>query len=156
MRESINLANMKAALLRPVLVQLKSNIQPSGKLTFFEGSAAFPFPIKRSFWILGVPEGEKRGVHAHKIENQLLVCLHGKVTVHLDCLDKEQYTFVLDQSDKALVLPPMVWSSVTFGEGAVLLVLADRAFDEGDYIRNPKDFEHLQKEFLKNQGGENG
>lgn len=155
MRESINLANMKAALVRPVLIQLKSNIQPSGKLTFFEGTVAFPFPIKRSFWILGVPEGEKRGVHAHKVEKQLLICLKGEVKVNLECLDRKMYEFVLDQADKALVLPPLVWSSVTFGKDAILLVLADQAFDEEDYIREPKDFENLQEEFLRKNPADN-
>jgi hypothetical protein len=147
---------MKAALNRPVLIRLHSNVQSSGKLTFFEGSKAFPFALKRSFWISGVPEGKQRGVHAHKMENQLLICLHGAVIVKLECLDKKHFEFELDHADKALVLPPLIWSSVTFGKGAVLLVLADQPFDEADYIREKAVFEQLQEHFLNHNSTENG
>lgn len=141
---------MKATITRPELITLESNIQPSGKLTFFEGLEAFPFPIKRSFWISGVPDGEQRGVHAHITENQLLICLYGRVSVKLECLDKMHFEFSLEQADRALVLPPLIWSSVTFEKDAVLLVLADKPFDEMDYIRERTDFERIQEEYLKN------
>jgi len=49
-----------------------------------------------------------------------------------------------------LVLPPLIWSSVTFEKDAVLLVLADKPFDEMDYIRERTDFERIQEEYLKN------
>lgn len=80
----------------------------------------------------------------------MLICLHGKVRVNLEALDKKQFEIVLDQPDKALVLPPLIWSSVTFGKGAVLLVLADQAYDEHDYIRERAQFEAMQEVFSRN------
>ncbi len=150
MPESFNLAIMKSTIIRPELITLNSNIQPSGKLTFFEGLEAFPFPIKRDFWISEVPDGEQRGVHAHKKENQLLICLHGRVNVKLECLDKMLIEFSLEQAERGLVLPPLVWSSVTFEKDALLLVLADQPFDERDYIREKVEFERIQEEYLNN------
>jgi dTDP-4-dehydrorhamnose 3,5-epimerase-like enzyme len=142
---------MKANLHRPELIHLKSHITETGKLTFFEGNGLFPFPIKRSFWILGVPEGQQRGVHAHKQENQLLICLSGNVQVNLECLDGKQYIFTLQKEDEALYIPNMTWSSVTFGREAVLLVMADRAFDEADYIRDKNSFRQMQEDYFKTE-----
>jgi len=133
----------------PHLIQLESKANTSGKLTFFEGTEDFPFPINRSFWIRGVPEGGKRGVHAHKMETQLLICLHGNVSVDLEDLSGAKFKFLLDNADQALLIPPMIWSSVTFGANVLLLVLSDKHFDEEDYIRRFEDFQALQGAYLK-------
>ncbi|PSL01457.1 sugar 3,4-ketoisomerase [Cecembia rubra] len=140
---------MKTKLQRPELIYLHSHVSETGKLTFFEGDGLFPFPIRRSFWILDVPNGNQRGIHAHKEENQLLICLKGEVDVNLECIDGKQYQFKLHKENEALYLPRMTWSSVKFGEGAVLLVMSDRAFDEDDYLRDKNLFRQLQLDYLK-------
>ncbi|MFD2202760.1 sugar 3,4-ketoisomerase [Shivajiella indica] len=140
---------MNPKIIPPRLIQLESKVNPTGKLTFFEGTGDFPFPIKRSFWIRGVPEGRKRGVHAHKRETQLLICLQGMVSVQLEDLAGAKFNFHLDQAEQALLIPPLIWSSVTFGSNVILLVLADLAFDEEDYIRKKDEFKALQDAYLK-------
>lgn len=140
---------MNRKLFPPHVIQLESRVNPSGKLTFFEGTEKFPFPINRSFWISRVPEGSKRGVHAHKRETQLLICLHGQVSIDLEDLSGTKFTFNLDHADQALLIPPMTWSSVTFGANVLLLVLSDHSFDEEDYIRKKADFQAFQQAYLK-------
>jgi dTDP-4-dehydrorhamnose 3,5-epimerase-like enzyme len=140
---------MNRKIFPPHLIQLESKVNPMGKLTFFEGTEDFPFPIHRSFWISGVPEGGKRGVHAHRMETQLLICLQGKVSVDLEDLSGTKFTFLLSNADQALLIPPMIWSSVTFGVNVLLLVLSDQHFDEEDYIRNKADFSALQVAYSK-------
>jgi dTDP-4-dehydrorhamnose 3,5-epimerase-like enzyme len=140
---------MNWKIFPPHLIQLESKVNPMGKLTFFEGTEDFPFPIYRSFWISGVPEGGKRGVHAHRKESQLLICLQGKVSVDLEDLSGTKFTFLLNNADQALLIPPMIWSSVTFEANVLLLVLSDLHFDEEDYIRKKEDFSALQVAYSK-------
>jgi dTDP-4-dehydrorhamnose 3,5-epimerase-like enzyme len=142
---------MKQNLMAPKILELEKRTSATGKLTFFESSTDFPFQIKRSFWISSVPAGAKRGLHAHKKESQLLICLNGSVVVELEDLGKSTFHFELYSPDKALFLPPLVWSAVSFGKGAILLVLSDQKFREADYIRNKADFENLQLNYLKSR-----
>lgn len=140
---------MNRKFFTPQLIPLESKVNSTGKLTFFEGFEDFPFPINRSFWISGVPEGAKRGVHAHKKENQLLICLQGNVCVDLEDLSGAKFSFHLTDADHALFIPPMTWSSVRFGPDVLLLVLSDQQYDEEDYIRNKEEFQILQHRHLK-------
>lgn len=142
---------MKHNLMVPRLIELENRTSATGKLTFFESSTDFPFQIKRSFWISAVPSDAKRGVHAHKKESQLLICLHGTVYVDLEDLGKNTFHFELSSPDKALFLPPLIWSAVSFGENAILLVLSDQEFREEDYIRDKADFENIQSNYLKSR-----
>lgn len=127
----------------PFIFPLVSKENETGVLTVFESKVLPGFAIQRSFWIMQVPKGEKRGVHAHKKENQVLICLKNSVSVHLENSKGEIFQFILDSPELALFLPPNVWSEVTFGEDAVLLVLADRKFDEDDYIRDKEVFREI-------------
>ncbi|MFD2037658.1 sugar 3,4-ketoisomerase [Belliella marina] len=128
---------------KPEIIVLNGVVNETGQLHFFEKSDDFPFEIKRSFWITGVPKGEKRGVHAHKRETQLLIALKGEVEVRLEDRSGNTYSFVLDQPNHALVLPALYWSEVIFGNDAILLVLSDHGFSESDYIRNKEEFDAL-------------
>jgi dTDP-4-dehydrorhamnose 3,5-epimerase-like enzyme len=140
---------MNRKFFTPQIIPLESKVNSTGKLTFFEGMEDFPFHINRSFWISGVPEGANRGVHAHKKETQLLICLQGIIRVELEDLSKTKFSFDLSDADHALFIPPMTWSSVCFGSDVLLLVLSDQQFDEEDYIRSKEEFQILQRRHLK-------
>lgn len=142
---------MKQDLMAPRILELENRTSATGKLTFFEPSSDFSFQIKRTFWISSVPEGAKRGVHAHKKESQLLICLNGTVQVELEDVEKNTFHFELSSPDKALFLPPLVWSSVCIGKDAILLVLSDQEFCEEDYIRDKADFANLQSNYQKSR-----
>jgi hypothetical protein len=48
---------------------------------------------------------------------------------------------VLDDPATGLLLPPMVWHEMShFSADCVLLVAASAPYDEGDYIRDYRDF----------------
>ena len=135
------------SISKPHIFNLSGHSNRSGNLTFFEGNELFPFPIHRSFWIRNVAVGNKRGIHAHKKENQVLVAINGNVTVSLTDISGESYIFELNSPDLALYIPAMIWSEVQFGQDVILLGLSDRAFDENDYIRDKKEFEKLQQAY---------
>jgi UDP-2-acetamido-3-amino-2,3-dideoxy-glucuronate N-acetyltransferase len=55
-----------------------------GNLSVGEFARDIPFSPKRYFLIFNVPNGEVRGVHAHKSCHQFLVCIRGSCRVLLD------------------------------------------------------------------------
>jgi hypothetical protein len=54
---------------------------------------------------------------------------------------QERRTVRLDRGYHGLYLPPMIWRELeNFSSGAICMVLASRAYDEADYIRNFESF----------------
>ena len=111
-----------------------------GELIALENNESVPFKIKRVYYILNTKKGEARGFHAHKALKQLAVCVAGSCRFVLDNgLEKEGV--VLDSPLKGLIIDKMIWHEMyDFSEDCVLMVLADEAYDEGDYIRNYEEF----------------
>ncbi|WP_157966160.1 sugar 3,4-ketoisomerase [Cognataquiflexum aquatile] len=137
-------------LSKPELIFLKPNKNENGQLHFMEEPTSIPFAVKRLFWLDRITEDVTRGIHAHREELQVLVCLSGRVTALLENLAGEKFSFELDSPSKALFVPSMVWTEFTFGKGAVLLGISDRQFSEEDYIRQREEFDSFQKNFALN------
>jgi dTDP-4-dehydrorhamnose 3,5-epimerase-like enzyme len=137
------------SLSKPELIFLEPNRNESGQLHFVEEPTKIPFPIKRLFWLDNIAHGAKRGIHAHREESQVLVCLSGRVSALLEVLSGEKFLFELDSPSKALLIPPMVWTEFTFDKDSVLLGISDRQFSEGDYIRERAEFEDFQRKFFQ-------
>lgn len=99
-----------------------------------------PFTPQRSFLVFQVPSAEIRGEHAHRRCHQLLMCVHGAVTVMVD--DGEQREeYRLDTPETGLHIPPLIWASqFRYTGDAVLLVLASAPYDPKDYIRDYDEF----------------
>ncbi|MDN3667928.1 FdtA/QdtA family cupin domain-containing protein [Echinicola jeungdonensis] len=135
-------------MTKPYVFQVGKTENPQGMLHYLE-QQQIPFQIKRTFWISGVPENSVRGVHAHHKDQQVTICLQGKVEVKLEDLAKKQYLFTLESPEQVLFLPHLVWSEFVFYSNAILLVMANENFSEDDYIRDKKVFEKLQDEYRK-------
>ena len=56
----------------------------AGELSFFEGLKDIPFDIKRIYYVSKVPEGTRRGFHAHKMLKQLIFCPYGRIQLVLE------------------------------------------------------------------------
>lgn len=111
-----------------------------GNLSARELGKGLPFVPSRYFVVLDVPSKEVRGEHAHRVCEQLLICLRGSVSVVVDD-SKNRQEIVLDSSELALYLPPMVWGiQYKYSADAVLLVLASHPYDARDYIRDYDTF----------------
>jgi len=90
--------------------------------------------------ISGVPEGEPRGIHAHKQCHQFLVCVRGSVKAMVD--DGEVREVVtLDRPSLGLHMPPLTWGAqYDYSDDAVLVVLASHQYDAEDYIHDYDEF----------------
>ena len=99
-----------------------------------------PFDIKRVFWIYGVPEGAVRGEHANRSCTELLVAVSGSVRVWLtDGISECEV--VLDNPQKGLYIPPMVWCRLTkFSADCACICMANQDYDDKLYINKYEDF----------------
>ncbi|MBV2180182.1 MAG: WxcM-like domain-containing protein [Castellaniella sp.] len=116
-----------------------------GSLTVGHFGQEVPFVPKRYFMVFDVPSKDVRGEHAHKECQQFLICVRGSIRVVVDNGSVRQ-EFVLDQNNKGLFLPAMVWASqYAYTQDAVLLVFASHEYDPDDYIRGYQEFMVLIK-----------
>lgn len=122
-------------------ISIKSiETQGMGTLSFFEAEKDVGFPIKRIYYIHGVPKGVQRGGHAHKKLSQILFCPYGSITILLDD-GKEKTSVLLDKPDKGLIVEHNMWRDMIWNqEDSVLCVAASEYYDENDYVRNYQDF----------------
>lgn len=123
---------------------IKYSFQPHGddrgQLVALEEGKDIPFDIKRVYYIYDTLEGVRRGFHAHKNLEQILICVHGSCKILLDN-GTEKETVVLDKPYKGLYIANNIWREMyDFSPDAVLLVLASSLYDEADYIRNYDEF----------------
>jgi dTDP-4-dehydrorhamnose 3,5-epimerase-like enzyme len=87
---------------------------------------------KRVFWVKNVPVGTIRGKHFHKLCNQLLVCMNGRIKVNIWLSDGTSISETLNQND-GIFLPIKHYVEYVFLDtNSELLVLADQFFDPTD------------------------
>jgi carbonic anhydrase/acetyltransferase-like protein (isoleucine patch superfamily) len=111
-----------------------------GALVPAEFESDLPFVPQRLFFVFDVPGERVRGEHAHKTCAQLMVAVHGALSVVADDGRRSQEVR-LDQPTVGLFLPPRVWGiQYQFTEEAVLAVFASAQYDPDDYIRRYSDF----------------
>lgn len=122
------------------LIELPVVEDPLGNLAFAESGRHIPFPIARTFHVFDVPAGARRGGHAHRALEQVVICLSGRLDVAIKDGSTES-TFSLTDPRAGLYLPPMVWHDLTcVGENTIYFALASIHFDEADYFRDYGDF----------------
>ena len=125
------------------LIPLTVKGDDRGSLIAIEGGHDVPFAIARVYYVYATTPGTVRGLHAHRALNQMAVAVAGSCTMLLD--DGQRRSKVrLDDCAIALTVPPMVWHEMSdFSADCVLMVIADAAYDERDYIRDYATFKAL-------------
>ena len=128
------------------VVELKGFADAKGSLVVAEVAAQLPFTAARIFIISGVPEGEPRGIHAHRACGQFLVCVSGSVKAMVDDGSRREVV-TLDRPSLGLYMPPLTWGAqYDYSPDAVLIVLASHPYDADDYIHEYEEFLALASE----------
>lgn len=111
-----------------------------GMLVALEEYNDIPFEIKRVYYMYDTKEGVRRGFHAHKSLEQILICIHGSCKILLDN-GKEKKIVSLEKPYEGLYLSNAIWREMyDFSSDAVLMVLASDIYKEEDYIRDYDEF----------------
>jgi hypothetical protein len=109
-------------------------------LTEGEIGVAPPFEIARVYYLYDVADGQKRGGHAHKRLQQLIIPIVGSFRLVLDD-GVEKREVILNRPDRGLYIPGHIWTDVMdFSSGSVCMVLASLPYDEEEYIRDYQQF----------------
>ena len=120
----------------------------AGELSFFEENKDIEFDIKRIYYISKVPEGVRRGFHAHKKLKQLLFCPYGKVQLVLENKDSREEITLSDPSIGIVIENPTWREMLWMKKDSVLVVAASDYYKSDDYIR---DYDAFRQYVEKNQ-----
>jgi hypothetical protein len=113
------------------LIWFKQNMDGRGILTAVESDLDVPFTIRRVFWISNVPRGVKRGDHSHEKCAQVIIAVHGSVTIIVN-----ETSYRLDKSNQGLyVATGDCITLVNFSLDCLCLVLCSEHYDPGDVIQ---------------------
>lgn len=111
-----------------------------GQLVALEEFKDIPFEIKRVYYMYETKKDVRRGYHAHKSLEQILICIHGTCKILLDNGFEKKVVY-LEKPYEGLYVSNDVWREMyDFSDDAVLLVLASDYYKEEDYIRDYDEF----------------
>ena len=111
-------------------------------MSFFEASHEIPFDIKRIYYISKVPEGVRRGFHAHKALKQVLFCPYGRIQLILENKNGREEIELSDPSI-GVVIERCTWREMLWlQKDSVLCVAASDYYKVEDYIRDYNEFHH--------------
>ncbi len=121
----------------------------AGELSFFETGQDIDFVIKRIYYISKVPEGVRRGFHAHKKLKQVLYCPYGKIQLVLDN-GKRREEITLSDPSIGIVIDHPVWREMLWlQKDSVLCVAGSELYDADDYIRDYASYLSYTKTYCK-------
>lgn len=112
----------------------------AGELSFFESHNDVPFDFKRLYYISKVPEGTRRGFHAHKNLKQLLFCPYGRIQLVLENKNGREEIELSDPSIGVLIEEPTWREMLWLQKDSVLCVAASDYYKVDDYIRDYDEF----------------
>lgn len=139
---SANLVEPKANVK---ICKFKSFGDERGYLIALESNKNIPFEIKRVYYIYNTKSFIKRGQHAHKNLEQILICTKGSCKVLLDD-GKKKEELLLSSPDVGIHISGLIWREMHgFSSDCVLMVLASDFYNENDYIRNYEEFYQFTK-----------
>jgi hypothetical protein len=117
-----------------------------GNLTFIQEGSHIPFDIQRVYWIYDVPGGEVRGGHAYSNLYEVIIAMSGSFDVVVNDGHDEK-VFSLNRSYYGLLVPKMIWRRLeNFSTNSLALIVANLPYDQGDYIRDFKEYSKMNNE----------
>ena len=123
------------------LIEFPKISDPRGNLTFVQHPDQLPFEISRVFWTYDMPSGEKRGGHAYKTQQEIIVALSGSFDVIIREFDGSEKIVSLNKPNVGLYLGPNIWREMNnFSTNSLSLHLCSTRYSQSDYIKDLKSF----------------
>ena len=124
------------------LIEFKENgILGSGVLSFIENGQIQDFNINRVYWIYGTGDTElNRGNHAHKYDEQVIICLHGQIEIEIIDQKNNTKNYILNSPNKGLFIPKLLWKNILVAPESIILCISSSLYKTEDYIKNFSDF----------------
>lgn len=94
--------------MRVIKYQFERHGDSRGQLVALEEKRDIPFDIKRVYYMYDTVSGVRRGGHAHKKLNQVLICVHGSCKVFLDDGESKE-TIDLDNPYEGILITQSMW-----------------------------------------------
>ena len=118
----------------PRLITGVAKLDNRGILYAYEIGSSLSIPVNRVFFVSQAEKMVKRGGHAHRTCEQLIISAIG--TFNVKVINKNSvFNFVLSGPENGLYIPKMNWVEFENQESnSVLMVCASHAYDPGDYI----------------------
>jgi acetyltransferase-like isoleucine patch superfamily enzyme/dTDP-4-dehydrorhamnose 3,5-epimerase-like enzyme len=127
------------------VVALHMATDARGTIAVAQAGSQLPFQPQRVYFVYDVPSREVRGEHAHRQQEQLLVCVKGSCAVVADDGTRRE-ELVLESPAHGLHVRPIVWTvQYRFTPDAVLAVAASGPYDPAEYIREYEEFLSLAR-----------
>lgn len=126
-----------------LLIDIDNYTDSRGNLSVLSlnNAASLPFKVDRVFWLTNVPVTAQRGKHAHRTCWEILLPVHGEFKVKVDDGKGHNCIFKLDNPNKGLLIPPLVWCELyDFAYDAVCLCLASGDYDKEGYVSDFSQF----------------
>lgn len=130
--------------MEPELVELPKFLDRRGNLSFIEEESQLPFRVRRVYWIYDVPGGEKRGGHAFRETQEMIVALSGSFDVLLHDGEKA-YKYSLNRSYYGVLVPKMMWRQLeNFSTNSLALIIASTDYTQEEYIYDFEEFKRMK------------
>lgn len=104
-----------------------------------------PFEVKRVFWLHHISEGQKRGAHALLHGSEIMISIHGSFVVDLFDGKKEASIPLCDPSKGLLIRPGIWFTTHSYKEEGVSLVLASEEYTRDRYTYDYEEYLQLRK-----------
>ena len=102
--------------------------------------SSLPFAPKRVYWIQDFTPQAVRGNHSHKELTQIFIMLSGQLTLEIFKGTKSN-KYEISRLSPPLIVPPGTWRIMSNASAdALLFVIADRPYEEKDYIRDWNEY----------------
>ena len=101
--------------------------------------------VKRVFFVNPKSKDVIKGKHAHKIDNQIICCINGKIRFTVKD-GKKQKSFILSSPKKLIYVPKHIWTETKYlNEETKICVFSSSEYNENSYIRFYTEYLEFRK-----------
>lgn len=124
------------------LIDIPTFIDERGAISVMDKE--LPFEVKRVFWLHHINEGQSRGGHALLEGTEIMCSIHGSFVLELfDGVNTLKIE--MNKSEIGVLIRPGIWFSThSYKDDGVSLILADEEFKKERYTYNYEDFLFLR------------